>query len=115
MTPQVSTCPTCHQPMTPDGDIWACAHGHLRIERMRDDDGKLMKPPPAVHVHVSDVARVELIAAIAAMPEEAFGYLLRQARLDFPRLASDGVFRPESRASFNQVAAAAEAYANRRT
>ena len=56
-------------------------------------------------------ARAKLLKAMAVMPEEAFGYLLKVPLVDFPQLAANGGFRPESRESFKKVAQAAEEYA----
>lgn len=68
------------------------------------------KYPRGAHVFVPDGRRAELLAAFALMPEEAFGYLLRMPLVDFPQLAKNGGFRPESREAFKRVTAAAEAF-----
>jgi len=68
------------------------------------------KYPRGAYVFVPDGRRADLLTAMALMPDEAFGYLLRMPLFDFPQLAKNGGFRPESREAFKNVQAAAEAF-----
>lgn len=58
-------------------------------------------------------ARCKLLEAMSVMPEEAFVYLLRTALYEFPRLARNKGFTPESRKAFTLVTTLAEVYANK--
>lgn len=67
-------------------------------------------PGVSIPVTVTDAARVDLVRAIAELPDEAYGYVVAAVLEIERRYAHNGGFQSESRTGFLAMGEAARAW-----